>query len=269
VRVQAPDEPGSYVLEVLGVREHLHWFRRTDDAHAAAWTVNPSPRRWAVSGPSTLHGAGGEDAVATLALTNAGATPWDPELGDRLAYRIVDAQGREVVREGRRTMLPGVVPPGTAVAVSPRVRLPTAPGRYRLTWALVRESVAWFPAAVVGGEVELVVDAPALAWALVHAEGPASLWVGRSDTMRVTLVNVGTETWSPELADRVTYRVLDADGHIVIADGARTQLPADVAPGESIELDVMVAATTSSSTSCASTCAGTADRCRVPPRACA
>lgn len=60
------------------------------------------------------------------------------------SYRWFDAQGRVVVENGDRSLLPGDLRPGESVRMVVRARAPEAPGSYELLLTLVQENVAWF-----------------------------------------------------------------------------------------------------------------------------
>jgi hypothetical protein len=73
---------------------------------------------------------------------------------------------------------------------------------------------------------------------------PFSLGERRGVVVRVT--NRGTHTWPPGGLGwpdvRVAYRWLDVTGEVIVADGLRTPLPAQLAPGASLVLPVDVLA---------------------------
>ena len=103
---------------------------------------------YAVSGePLTL--AAGDEAAIPVTVTNAGSLTW-PHQGPQpvhLSYHweTTTAAGEPRLEfEGRRTPLPGDVPPGGTVSLEGLVIAPLSPGRYRLRWDLVRERVTWF-----------------------------------------------------------------------------------------------------------------------------
>ncbi len=60
------------------------------------------------------------------------------------SYHWIDDRGRYTAFEGLRTPLPKDVPPGTAVDIDLRVRLPERQGRYILEVSLLQDGVAWF-----------------------------------------------------------------------------------------------------------------------------
>jgi hypothetical protein len=60
------------------------------------------------------------------------------------AYRWYDLQGRSVVDNPERSLLPGDVQPGDSIWLTVRAPAPPAPGTYDLAVTLVQENVAWF-----------------------------------------------------------------------------------------------------------------------------
>ena len=63
---------------------------------------------------------------------------------------------------------------------------------------------------------------------------------GASITVPVTLTNTGSTTWDPAQKFDLAYHLFDASGRVVVWDGARTLLPAAVAPGASITVNASV-----------------------------
>ncbi len=81
----------------------------------------------------------------------------------------------------------------------------------------------------------------AVRW-LAHEIGPAR--AGATGMARVALENAGSATWRARgrTGVRVAYHWLDPLGNPIVWDGARAELPQAVAPGETVEVDVVVAA---------------------------
>ena len=77
-----------------------------------------------------------------------------------------------------------------------------------------------------------------LAWSLEPARAAVTV------IARVTLENAGTATWrTTELGGvRASYHWLDRLDNPIVWDGTRTRLPHDVAPGETLELELAVTA---------------------------
>jgi hypothetical protein len=81
----------------------------------------------------------------------------------------------------------------------------------------------------------------AVRW-LAHEIGPAR--AGAIGTARVALENAGSATWRARgrTGVRLAYHWLDPLGNPIVWDGTRAELPTPVAPGETVEVDVAVAA---------------------------
>ena len=80
-----------------------------------------------------------------------------------------------------------------------------------------------------------------LAVEIVGHDTPQTMCPGEGRPVRVQLRNTGTQTWSTQRGDRVSYRWLDAMGEPV-RGGRRTELPKDVAPGATVELPAILEA---------------------------
>ena len=80
-------------------------------------------------------------AWATVALENAGTTPWQGERF-RLSYHWLDELGNPIVWDGLRTTVEA--PPGGVARVELPIRPPIPPGRYRLSIDVVDEGRLWF-----------------------------------------------------------------------------------------------------------------------------
>ncbi len=147
-RVEAPAEPGSYLLEWDVVHEGVAWLSE----HAVSlprFPVEVVRRRPAHAFSvlsSDLPGSlrAGRSAHVRLRLRNDGTAAWDPEAGFNVSYHWQDDDGSDLVFEGARTPLPRRVPPGGTVEVAASLVAPDAPGRYRLQWDMVEEGVTWF-----------------------------------------------------------------------------------------------------------------------------
>jgi hypothetical protein len=117
--------------------QRLHWWR-DDRWFGARYTVDPAP----------LTLPPGAQIGIDVTVQNTGVLTWPHQGADavHLSYHWEshDADGAHLHFEGRRTPLPDDVQPGASVALVGRVDVPRKPGRYRLRWDLVRESVTWF-----------------------------------------------------------------------------------------------------------------------------
>ncbi|HZO48579.1 MAG TPA: hypothetical protein VFB26_00375 [Gaiellaceae bacterium] len=81
----------------------------------------------------------------------------------------------------------------------------------------------------------------AVRWLAYELEPPRAGATGRA---RVALENAGSATWRARGREgvRLAYHWLDPLGNPIVWDGTRAALPGPVAPGETIELDVSLAA---------------------------
>ena len=188
--------------------------------------------------PSTLCPQEGRPVALTL--RNTGSVAWDPDKKDRVAYHWRDSEGRVVERDGRRSMLPGIVRPGEVADVRAVVVAPSDPGSYRLQWAMVRENVRWYPRAE-GSTLPVAVagDGPALAWALGRIGDVEVAALGQSE-VDIVIDNRGCATWSAGTSDHLSYRWTTPSGEAV-AEGIRTSLAQDVPPGGSLATALRVA----------------------------
>ncbi len=160
----------------------------------------------------------------------------------RLGYHWIDANGSAT--EGRRTNLPHPVATGQTVTLSAvTVQAPDKPGYYTLELDLVEGASDWF--AAHGSPVWQAKDVQVgpryrVAWLSVAA--PNAGTAGATVTFPVRLRNEGAFTWPPD-GDRpvnLTYKWLDSNHGVVVADGLRTPIGRQVAPLEEITLNAKV-----------------------------
>ena len=78
--------------------------------------------------------------------------------------------------------------------------------------------------------------------AIYTAQPPASAPAGGAIGVPVTVANAGTDTWNATGPNPVnlSYHWTDLGGKAIVWDGARTLLPAPVAPGASVTLNASV-----------------------------
>lgn len=148
VTVVAPDEPGPVQLSIEPLRERVAWFGPPVESalpkDGPVLDVAPPAFVWTQLGVRTpKFPLAGRDTEFTLVVRNDGSRAWDPKLGDRASYKVLDTQGNRVAR-GRRTRLPRRIEPGEVVALSVSFDTPREPGDYRIAFGLVREHVRWF-----------------------------------------------------------------------------------------------------------------------------
>jgi hypothetical protein len=111
----------------------------TADWYRAGYTV----------APAALTLETGQVTTVSVTVRNEGVVPW-PAAGDEaihLSYHWLDGEdGRMVIFDGWRSLLPQDVSPGEQVTVDAFVLAPSQPGRYALQWDMVQEEVLWFSA---------------------------------------------------------------------------------------------------------------------------
>jgi hypothetical protein len=177
-------------------------------------------------------------------VRNDGRTTWahSGSAAVRLGYRWIDAGGSAV--EGPRTGLPAPVATGQTVTLSQViVQAPQVPGSYTLELDLVEGISGWFGnlgSAVKRVEEIRVGDRYRVAWQSVPA--PVEGSVGDTVTFHVTLRNDGALAWPPDGQNPVnlSYKWLDLNRQVVVADGLRTPIGREVKPLEEITLEARV-----------------------------
>ncbi len=157
--------------------------------------------------------------------------------------------------------------PGAIYDVEFRMRMPLGEGLYFVTVALhegpahFRRCFHWRPDAAVfeirgrrGGRFEGLVDlsptvvrrvfAPLRTFGaeIVAERAPTGIPAGASASLPLRVRNTGDEPWlaSGPRPVRATYHWLNAAGDVVVYEGRRTPLPADVNGGEEVLLDLTV-----------------------------
>ncbi|HEY8829837.1 MAG TPA: hypothetical protein VIM83_04480, partial [Candidatus Limnocylindria bacterium] len=176
------------------------------------------PAGTAITLPVTISNLG------TETWTAAGANPVD------LSYHWMDLSGKAVVWDGARTKLTADVPPTGTQQINASITAPASPGPYVLQIALVKEGVAWLnPSAGFNVQATPAFNAT---WGGVQL--PALL-SATTYTVTVPVANAGAVPWNATGANLVdlSYHWTNAAGQVVVWDGVRTALAADVPAGGS------------------------------------
>jgi SpoIID/LytB domain protein len=235
--IAAPPSAGSLRLNLALVKEGVAWF-----AQSAAFTVliaaATASATYAVTTPPTTIPAGGNAQIA-VALTNTGNQTWNTAGANpvNLSLHWYDAAGNSVLWDGPRTKLETPVEPGASRTVTATVTAPPVPGAYLLRFALVKEGVAWF---TPSNPLSITAQAGFIA-TVTPPTLPAFIAGGTYD-VPIVLKNAGAAAWNatgPNLVD-VSYHWSDASGNVVIWDGTRTPLPANVEPGATANVTLRV-----------------------------
>ena len=180
--------------------------------------------------PPQTAGAGTTIQVP-VTVTNLGTDPWSATGPNpvNLAYHWTDTAAKTVLWDGSRTALGADVAVGASRPVTASITLPALPGTYLLQLALVQEGVAWLNPSVSYG----VTAMPAFNALFGVVSLPPLLLNGTTYAVNVPVTNRGTALWNAagqNLVD-LSYHWTDAAGKVVVWDGARSPLAADLAAG--------------------------------------
>jgi len=184
------------------------------------------------------------DTVIETTVRNTGATTWLAQ-GPRavtLSYQWIDSAGGTVSVEQLQSALPHDVPAGATVTVIARLRTPATPGNYVLQWGLL-QGTQWIlrPQGTERIWVELT---PSLLTGWIADGTPDSIVVGDTAFVQLRIVNEGSSTWSASgpTPVQISYHWESPARAVVVFDGARSALPHDVAPGDTVEVTAQLVA---------------------------
>lgn len=187
----------------------------------------------------------GRTVTVPVTLTNTGdavlpARGGPGGFGVRLSYHWYSASGAVHTWDGLRTPLPADLAPGASVTVEAQVQAPAQVGSYVLRFAMVQDGVqdGWGDAEPTARAVSVT---PALAVAFGELSVP-TLPANATSTVAVRVTNTGGDAWNAGGANpvRLAYHWYDSAGRLVVYDGLRTQLGANVMPGDSRTLDAQI-----------------------------
>jgi hypothetical protein len=195
---------------------------------------------------ATVPSTAAADTLITVPVTvqNTGDETWNASGPGPvfLAYHWENPGGAILVWEGVRTSLGTDVAPGASRSVSANVQVPKWAGAYQLRFHLVKEGVVWFQQ--MSSAYRLDVQAP---YAVRFGNVPIFTYIaGGTHTVDVPLTNSGTTTWNAGGSNpvRLSYHWHDNAGRLLVWDGERTALPADVPSGGSTTVSARVVAPT-------------------------
>jgi subtilisin family serine protease len=250
--IVTPKTTGTYVLRLDLVREGVAWFS-TNGAPTANVTIGVTSGLAASYAPTASAQSTfvlGPNAFS-VSVSNTGTVPW-PSAGAtpvHLSYHWLSPIGQVVVWEGTRANLPVDVAPGQTAVVTLNVASPPATGPYTLRLDLVQEGVTWFSGQGVTPR-DLAISVTNGFGATFSSPAPAtSLLPGSRAVFPVTLTNTGLVPWSAGGPNPVhaAAHVYDLAARVLVWDGERAVLPNDVAPGQSVTVNVAVAVPPSAS----------------------
>ncbi len=149
-RVQAPARPGRYGLQWDVVQEGVCWISRRMRRPPPPVPVSVVPERpahaFSVVGRAHIPRlvVAGHRFHLHLVLRNDGTVTWRPSEHFNVSYHWFRSDGRNMVFDGRRTPVTGIVPPGGTTALTLEVMAPNSLGLARLQIDMVHENVTWF-----------------------------------------------------------------------------------------------------------------------------
>jgi len=202
-------------------------------ALAASYSAIP-PTTW----------TGGQAQTYAITVTNTGTQTWNATGTNRVRLGIQFGTSSDNPGEGwstdQRFGLPADLAPGASVVLNVSVTPPLDPGNYVLRHRMVKEGVGWVAQIQ---KTNVSVGPPPLAAS--YSSSPPTAWTGgQSQNYAITLTNTGSQTWSATGTNRVRLGVAfgtssDSPG-VGWATDQRFGLPADLAPGASVTLNLSV-----------------------------
>ena len=191
--------------------------------------------------PVTLETAA--ELQVSVTVHNRGEEPWSDETGHALAYHWYGEDGRIAVWDGRRSPLGGLLAPGESRSVSATLIAPERAGSYDLQWDVVQEGVTWISEVDPTPVPRLSVKVAAThAFTILGVDTPRVLALGGRRAATVVVRNEGRGPWSADGSVALASHWYDRNGEVLEWEGLRTAMPRSVAPGETVELEALVAA---------------------------
>jgi hypothetical protein len=236
-----PSAAGTYLLRWDLVQEGVSWFSGKG-VRMPEQTVSVAPFVAPFYGGSLGVDQTPATMVAKLTVSvpvkieNMSNFDWGSDVN--LSYHWYDAVGNLVEWNGLRTPLAGTARTHIA-AVNAQIAVPSTPGTYRLRYDIVQEGVTWFSSRGMQTPImQVSVIVPPLS-AVYSAPVTVTGAVNAMVTVPVTITNAGSVTWQPG-AFNASYHLYASNGAVFVWDGVRTALPAAVASGQTVTLNVIV-----------------------------
>jgi hypothetical protein len=142
--VVAPSACCSVTLTFDMVREGIAWFASLGGAPVPVPTTIEGAR-WSAryEAPPSFDSKSQTTIIMPVTITNQGNVTWGANSEFAVSYHVLDADGRLLIWDGRRTSIGGELRPGASRAVPVSYNIPTTPGTYLLNTEVVREGIAW------------------------------------------------------------------------------------------------------------------------------
>jgi hypothetical protein len=209
------------------------WFNSAD--WSADWVKDNVPIAWVA----------GETRQITVTVANDGGRVW-PAGGVnpvRLGYKWVSNSTGNTFPGANRTSLAGDVQPGQTVTLNVSVTAPAYPTNYTMYLDLYKENeFAFADKGIAPDDTPTGVSIDYKAGYAV--QGQPAFTSGATTTVPITITNGGLGVFptTSSFPVNLAYHWATVGGASVVWDGARTKLPADLGPGQSVSLQAQVTA---------------------------
>ena len=239
-KVTAPYTPGNYNFQ-WSMGQYDWWF----DAPTTNVVINVTAPQIngamfvSQSVPSTM--VAGQTYSVSVTMKNTGTTTWTAANN----YKLGSQNPTNNTTWGTsRAVLAASVAPGAQYTYTYNVTAPSTPGTYNFQWGMIQEPAGWFGASSQNLAVNVTAP-PANSAAFITQSVPATMVVGQTYSVSVTMKNTGTATWSAannyklgsqNPADNTTWGT------------SRVALAASVAPGAQHTFTFNVTAPTATGT---------------------
>ena len=246
VTAKAPARTGPLYVEVQLFKNKQFWFSSFQpvpvNVGSLSWTAAYQQlNRW------PLVWGGGQTQAFTVVVKNTGTQAW-PATGTgnvELDMHFTTAPGAGGWLTSQIFALPGDVAPGDTALVPVSVTAPATGGPLYLEAAMFKNHQFWFPLA----QAVAVAASPTVWWGDTSlAPAPLAWKAGQTQTFTLTVKNTGTEAWPSTGGNPVRldlHFTPVTGGSKVVSSWVTSQifaLPADVAPGQSVQISVSVTA---------------------------
>ena len=241
--ITTPAQAGPHTLRLDLVRDGVTAFSLRG-APAATLTVVIGSGIGATyeAAPADISLDAGSAGSIEVVVRNSGTVAWAAagENPVRLASHWLE--GTAVLTwEGLRASFAKDVAPGERVTVALPVMAPAKAGTYTLRVDLVQEGITWY--ADLGVKPLDIKASVRSGYVATYAVGtPPILLPGGRASIPVKVKNTGTATWAAAGSNpvRLAAHLVDRTGAVLVWDGERTLLAADVAPGATVDTAVVV-----------------------------
>ncbi len=201
---------------------------------SANWISDTVPGQWTA----------GETKTVTATINNDGGRPW-PAGGTnpvKISYKWTSTATGNAFPGAQLAPLPYDVQPGQTVTVTFAVTAPLYPTNYSLRLDLTK--VGEFNFGDKGISPDDTTTAVLLDARASYAPTAVAFSSGQSAVVPITVTNTGGGTFPTTSGQPVnlSYHWTNSAGASVVWDGVRTRLPADLAPGASVQLQAAVTA---------------------------